>query len=114
MASSRASATGSLEHPRAEQAAIDNALAHGAGKRGLDQGCRRAVVKSMDGRIRVVNRNSLLTEHRGGRRFAHANRAGEAKNEHQAAARISASAKARSSPVTLGVAPNQRANPGTA
>ncbi len=103
-----------VEDPRAKQTAIDNALSHGAWKRRLDQGSRRTFVESMDDSIRVMDRNSLLAEHRGGCRFSHADRAGEAKNKHQAAARISASARARSSAVTDGVAPNQRANPGTA
>ena len=67
------------EHPRAKQSTIDNALAHGAWKRRLDQGSRRTFVESMDDSIRVMDRICLLPEHRGGCRFAHADRAGEAR-----------------------------------
>src|SRR5208337_4373588 len=103
-----------VEHLGAKKAAVNNSIAHRSGKSSLDDGRRLARIKRMDHGIRVMNLYPLGAKHCGGRRLPHADRSGEAQNEHHVAAKISVSTKPRSSAVTRGFLPNQRSNPGTA
>ena len=93
---------------------VDAASADRARKRCFDQRSRGATIERMHGGIRIMDLHAGGAEHGGGGRFAHADRAGEAKHEHQAPPSMSATTRARSSGVTCGFAPNQHSNPGTA
>src|SRR5207247_6317528 len=79
-----------------------------------------ALVEAMHRAIRIVDRDAGLGKEPRRRRFAHPDRAGETEHEHHAPVfaafwpPMSASSRARNSGVICGVAPNQRAKPGTA
>src|SRR5262249_60694252 len=81
---------------------------------GLAMGGAFAAVEAVHRRVGVMDRHAGFGEQAGGDRLAHADRTGEAEDEHHTLALMSASIIARSSGVTRGVTPNQRANAGTA
>src|SRR5690606_1441132 len=93
--------------------AIDNTIDHRSRKQCLHQWCSFPGVELMDSRISIVHRNAFLLEHLGSRAFAHPYRAGKAKND-QCPVSMSATMMLRSSAVTSGHFPNQRAKPGAA
>jgi hypothetical protein len=77
----------------------------------LDRRDRLARIKPVHHRVGIVQRHAgLAKEFRRGR-LAHADRAGEAEDEHQVFAKISASIIARCSGITFGATPNQWVKP---
>ena len=95
--------------------AIDLAVDRRAGKRRLDRRDRLALVEPMHHRVGIVHRHAGLAEESRRGRLAHADRAGEAEDEHHVVfARMSASIMARCSGITFGATPNQWVKPGTA
>ena len=84
-----------------------------SGKRRFYRSGRLAPVKPVHGLVGIVHRNAGRREHRCRRRLPHADRAGEAKHDHDVCNR-SATISSRNSPVTSGRRPNQRSKPGTA
>ena len=72
------------EHAPAELDAVDLAVRRGAGKRRLDRRDRRAVIELVHGGVGVMHRHAFFGEHFRRRRFSHAERAGEAEDEHEA------------------------------
>ena len=79
---------GIAEHALAELVAVDLAVFGRAGKRRLDQRRGLAVVEPVHGGVGIMHRHALLGEHlrRGG--FSHAERAGQAEDEHNFSLRM--------------------------
>src|SRR5262249_44650004 len=97
-----------------ELATIESSVAHGAGK-GLGDGGQGAPVpcgEPMHHRISLEHRHAQLAQRAGYRRFAHADRAGEADDAQESYRPCATSA--RNSSVTSGSTPNQALNPGRA
>src|SRR6185312_9099435 len=69
-------------HALAEAHAIDHTVARRARKGRLDGGRDLARVELMHHRIRVVHRHAAFGKEACGRRFAHADRAGEPEDDH--------------------------------
>ena len=103
-----------MNNQRREPRPVDLAVSQRAWEGGFDQRRGGAAIERMNGGIGIMHWDAGLAEHGRGRRFAHADRAGEAEHEHQLLLTISAAISARSSAVTCGTFPNQRAKPGTA
>jgi hypothetical protein len=65
-----------------ELAAIDSSLDRDAGKRRLDRRDRLALIEAVHHGVGIMHRHAGLAEETRGDRFAHADRAGEAEDEH--------------------------------
>lgn len=79
---------GVAEHLRPQGLAVDGTVPHHAGKGGR-YGRHRGPPRqhqAVDGGVGVVHRQSQAAQHGGRRRLAHADRPGEAQDEHQGAA----------------------------
>src|SRR5690349_1049472 len=100
------------EDARTQLAAIDAALPIGNAGKDRDHSRHRGAPRrqeAMDGGVAVVDGYAEPAKHRGGRALAHADRAGEAENDHSVA-----STARRSAGVTSGILPNQAAKAGRA
>ena len=71
------------KHTGAEPLAVDRPVLADARKSGLDGGNGRAAVERVNHGIGIEHRHALVTEHAGRRRFAHADRAGQADDDHR-------------------------------
>ena len=92
---------------------VDHAIDDRAGKRLLDERRGGAGIEPMHRLIGIVHRHAGLGKQPRGRRLAHADRTGEAENDH-VLARMSATTRSRNSADTSGSTPNHLANAGAA
>jgi hypothetical protein len=60
---------------------VDHAIRSHAGKGRRDRSDRRARIKAVNGRVGIMDGDAAASKHRRGRRFAHADRAGEPEDE---------------------------------
>ena len=99
-----------------EPGAVDGAVLTGPRETRLDRAtARRTGIEPVHGRVGVeapARRRSANIRGRG--RLAHADRAGEAEDEHHARSTMSATIDGAQLGVTAGRTPNQRSKPGTA
>ena len=105
------------QYARSEALAVDFPLDHDARKGGLDRFRVPAGVELSHRVVGVESRDAQLGEHGRDGRFPHRNRARQSNDDHRPSTRVaktSASTSARNAGVTVGRAPNQRANPGAA
>ncbi len=73
---------GVVEDALAQEFPVDHAVLRGSGKRLLDRRDRGSRVERMHGRIGVEHPDAGLAEHGRRRRFAHADRTGQAEDHH--------------------------------
>ena len=102
------------QHPGRQGGPVDHTVPHRPRKSGLDRWRCHAAIQRVHRRVGVVHRHAGFAEYGGRRRFSHADRAGHADYERHRWPSMSSTIRARSSGVTVGVTPNQRAKPGTA
>jgi hypothetical protein len=101
------------DHQGSELRPVDLTIGDRAREGGFDERCRGSAIERMHAGVRVVHRHAEPAKDRCGCGFAHADGAREAEHEGHRRPSISATMRARSSGVTCGVTPNQRAKPGT-